>query len=126
MKVARVEFHGCPVLELGSDDRWKLHRPFLVKVFHDDNSSRWICVPDGFATDLASVPRLPGVFWLFGDRARRAAIVHDWLYSLGGDREYADDVFLAAMKHEVDDSLSRRMMWAGVRLFGGLFFRRQA
>jgi hypothetical protein len=124
VKVSHVEFHNKPLLELGDDDRWTVYRDLMVKVFHSDAAPDWITVPAGFATDLASVPRIPWAFWLFGDRARRAGIVHDWLYSQGGSRSYADDVFLACMRTEVGDSLSRRAMWAGVRAFGWMFHRK--
>jgi|GEM_PF-875895 len=41
---------------------------------------RRIVVPTGFQTDLASVPRLPFVYLLWGDRAHREAVLHDYLF----------------------------------------------
>jgi hypothetical protein len=123
MKVNSVLMPTRPLLELCDDDKWEVMREFPVKVIHDDGSAIWVHVPIGFRTDLASVPRIPGAFMLFGDRAKRAGIVHDYLYSTGSDREYADEVFLACMRHEVGDSVSRRVMWLGVRLFGGMFWK---
>jgi hypothetical protein len=41
---------------------------------------RNVCVPVGFQTDLASVPRVPVIFMLWGDRAHRPAVLHDYLY----------------------------------------------
>jgi hypothetical protein len=38
------------------------------------------CIPIGFQTDYASVPRVPIAFWLWGDRAHRPAVLHDYLY----------------------------------------------
>ena len=60
-----------------------------------------IIVPLGFRCDFASVPRLPIVFVLWGDRAHRAAVVHDYLYrtnpSLELTRKQADIIFRDAM-----------------------------
>jgi hypothetical protein len=78
-----------------------------------------IIVPAGFVTDLASVPRLPVAFWLAGDTARKAALVHDFLYDrhLGG-RQIADDVFLEAMRCEGVSAWVTALMYRAVR-WGG-------
>ena len=76
-------------------------------------------VPAGFQTDLASVPRLPVVYWLCGGRANKPATLHDWLYSKGAiPRSVADAVFLEAMAVVRVPWLYRRLMWIGVRLGG--------
>jgi hypothetical protein len=60
-------------------------------------------VPAGFKSNLASVPRLPVVFWLVGRRGDAAAVLHDWLYENGSNPRYgiqiknkdeADEVYL--------------------------------
>lgn len=35
---------------------------------------------EGFETDLASVPRIPLIYSLWGGRAHREAVVHDYLF----------------------------------------------
>lgn len=40
-----------------------------------------ICVPPGYVTDFASVPRIPFIYWLFGGLGDREAVLHDFLYS---------------------------------------------
>jgi hypothetical protein len=66
------------------------------------------------------VPRLPGVFLLFGGHARRSAVLHDWLYCQPGvPRKFADAVFRAAMRAEGESWFTRTLMFTGVRLFGG-------
>jgi hypothetical protein len=87
-----------------------------------------IQVPAGYRTDLASVPRLPLVYWRAGGKAVLPAVLHDWLYehSEGISRKAADDVFAEAML-EVGDpawASTRWMMYRGVRLGGGGTWRR--
>lgn len=40
-----------------------------------------IIVPKGFKTDLASVPRIPFIYWIFGGLAPEEAVIHDYLYT---------------------------------------------
>ena len=54
------------------------------------DGERTIRVPSGFETDLASVPRLPIVYDLWGNRAHREAVLHDYLYSIGATPESAE------------------------------------
>lgn len=37
-------------------------------------------VPKGFETDFASVPRIPVAYWLYGSRAHREGVIHDFLF----------------------------------------------
>jgi len=83
-----------------------------------------VIVPDGFVTDLASIPRC---LWpIFPPRGRynRAAVVHDYLYGTHhtewrpADRLTADRIFREAM---VDLGVWRPVrwcVWLGVRLGG--------
>jgi len=75
-------------------------------------------IPDGFETDLASVPR---IFWaivpptgLYED----AAVLHDW--NLTGGRGQissndADGLFRRTMREAEVQFILRWVMWAGVR-----------
>ena len=110
-----------PVYEdLGDGKRVRLVQPFVVFVDHDR-----LIVPEGFVSDLASVP------WLFRRVLPRfgpwnaAAIVHDYLYREGeiNGREIiqreADEIMLAVMKYNAN--VPRRKayaIYAGVRLGG--------
>ena len=79
-----------------------------------------VLVPVGFVTDLASTPRFlwsifpPAGPWI------RAAILHDYLYSLSDcSRFLADALFREAM-HDLGVPCWRRVvMYYAVRLFGG-------
>lgn len=110
--------------EDGGDGRciWRLDKPL---VYQSDLMGE-ITVPSGFEHDSASVPRMPVVWWLAGDTAHAAAVVHDYLYACRGnlpdgrvyDRQQADRVFLEAMScSEVPAWRARVMYWA-VRIFG--------
>lgn len=67
-------------------------------VYNSDLAGR-IVVPEGFVTDLASIPQIFQALLPQNDRHRLAAVVHDYLCRLEGfDRRMADRVFLEAMK----------------------------
>lgn len=98
--------------------------------YSSDVLDRIVTVPAGFETDLASVPRLPVAYLLFGDASQEAAVIHDFLYS-GGlvTRAQADEVFAEAMKAEGVAAWRRGPMWLAVRLAGWLHYgadKRQA
>lgn len=118
----KVAFITDPrLVAVGNDSEWKLIEPFEVDVEEDNGTVHRITVPAGFSTDLASVPRLPGAYMLFANRARRSAILHDYLYAQHRTRKWADAVFYAAMKNEVS-FLPRFFMWLGVRIGGGAYY----
>ena len=83
-------------------------------------------VPDGFVTDLASVPRL--LWWLlppFGSYTQ-AAVLHDWLYSHHRmTRPEADSILWAAMKVCGTTLWERVLIYGGVRIGGWLPFYRK-
>lgn len=122
-EVARVDFLSPCDLRAVDDEEWQLLADFKVRVVYADGAAWTFTVPSGFITDLASVPRFPGMFWLFGGRARKSAVLHDWLYRHAQERAFADAVFLAAMKNE-ENGFIRWFMWLGVRLFGGASWER--
>lgn len=98
------------------DGRWVLLEDL---VYDSDIANCRIIVPAGFETDLASVPRLPLVYWLTGGKATAAAVVHDWLYTLGKmPRDMADQVFREACRASKVSGWTRFLMWAGVRIGG--------
>lgn len=87
--------------------------------FSSDVMKSTVVVPKGFRTDLGSVPRLPLAYWLFGNVADEAAVVHDFAYGSGMvTREMADKIFLEAMKSCGTPAWRRWPMFIGVRLFG--------
>lgn len=110
------ELELCEADDNVDDGRWRLGKPLI---YSSDVAGCVITVPEGFTTDLASVPRLPVVYWLCGGRANKPAVVHDFLYTKGIlPRDVADAVFLEAMQVVSVPIVYRRMMWAGVRMGG--------
>lgn len=107
------------VLELADDQddgKWILVQPLL---YQSDVALETFTVPAGFRTDLASVPRLPLVYWACGSCANEAAVVHDFLYGARlVDRATADAVLLEASAVTGVPWLRRTLMYWGVRLFG--------
>lgn len=101
----------------GSDDgHWRLTAPL---VYDSDVAARVITVPQGFVTDLASVPRVPVAYLLCGGTSNEAAVVHDYLYtSKIVPRATADAVLREASAATGVPAWRRALMWAGVRAFG--------
>jgi hypothetical protein len=102
---------------------WKLVEPFVYGDWY---------VPAGFVTDFASVPRF---FWRLlppagnGQRAAYgyAAVVHDWLYRRKHrfmSRRTCDRVFLELMRQAGVARWRRWTMYAAVRCFGWLAFKK--
>lgn len=108
---------GDPIVDVSaSNPTWRLT---AALVYWSDLLKRLVIVPKGFVTDFASVPRLPVAYLLAGGEANEAAIVHDYLYhSHEVARDVADAVFEEAMAVTGQPWWRRKLMWAGVRLFG--------
>ena len=99
---------------------WVLRSPLA---YESNVAGCVICAPEGFRTDFASVPRAPVVYWLTGDVAHAAAVIHDYLYSTGGvTRKQADDVLLEAMAVTGVPAWRRYAMYWAVRAFGATHF----
>lgn len=71
--------------------------------YRSDTLEKIVTVPEGFVTDFASVPRIPFAYWFAGGKGDKAAVIHDYLYSIGAahpgsiDRTTADAVLREAM-----------------------------
>jgi hypothetical protein len=95
---------------------WELIDPLLFESeqFGD------VVVPATFRTNFASVPRLPLVFLLAGDRAHKEAALHDAEYTLHRlTREQADALFLEALLlNPLIPKWIAYAMHQAVRLFG--------
>lgn len=100
--------------------RWRLTRPLF---YASDVAKCVIIVPEGFVTDFASVPRMPVIYWLAGNVAAKAAVLHDYGYQSGMfNRAMCDAIFREASEVIGVPWFKRWIMWAGVRLGGGMFY----
>ncbi|CCG02967.1 DUF1353 domain-containing protein [Blastococcus saxobsidens] len=106
---------GDVVVRTLDDEHWGVVEPLVYRGTRD----RFV-VPAGFRTDFATVPRV--VVWLvprFG-RYTAAAILHDWLCTVGIEsgvvtaRE-ADGVFRRVLRESGVPVVRRWLMWCGVR-----------
>lgn len=96
---------------------WRLN---TMLVYESDLLRRIVIVEQGFLTDYASVPRWPLAYWLLGDTAHKAAVVHDWLYHHHEvcDEQTANRVFLEACATERIPFWRRGLLYLGVMLGG--------
>jgi hypothetical protein len=94
---------------------WTLEKPFQYV-----SSRGTITIPQGFTTDLASIPR---VFWNLlspTDEFLQAAICHDYLYSSHlYDKATSDLIFLEAMEASGVGWFKRKIIYRAVWMFGG-------
>jgi hypothetical protein len=75
---------------------WMLTAPF---VYYSSLLRREVEAPFGFVHDFASVPRLPLMYSMAGNRYHRPAVIHDYLCRMRRvKRELVDRVFLEAMQ----------------------------
>jgi len=98
--------------------RWRL---LSMLIYRSEVLDRTIVVPAMFETDFASVPRIPMAYWLAGDTAQAAAVVHDYLcvydYTQGRITwKKAARVFLEAMAFEQVPLWRRWVMYSAVLL----------
>lgn len=104
---------------------FKLDAPFVYEI-DSEGMGLEVVVPRGYLTDFASIPRF---FWrAFPPTGpyRRAAVIHDWLYSSRAcSRAIADAVFLDAMNSLGVPWWPRIPVYLAVRCFGWLFFYRK-
>lgn len=108
------------------------HRLLAALSFYSALLGTLIVAPAGFITDFASVPRIVLAYLLFGGKGRRAAVIHDWLYSgalvlVRGElraltREECDAVFKEALQATGYSAFTVWSMHQGVRIGGAARF----
>jgi hypothetical protein len=88
-------------------------------VYYSKKYNIRISAPYGMVSDGPSVGRWPILFWLFGKKGKRAAVIHDWLYRCGFfTRAICDDIYKEA-HIESGYNWTAKGMFAGVRVGGG-------
>ncbi len=113
-------------LEAGclTDCTWRIVSPL---VYISDLVGK-IEVPINFKTDFASIPRLPIIYELLGNKAHYEGVVHDYLYRADSiplvTRYVADCVLLEAMKVRKKNWITRNSVYIGVRIGGWTAYHR--
>jgi hypothetical protein len=116
------------VLECSNEGRsWTVKKAFRLNLPRQFSLKR-VVVNEGFATDFASIPRL---FWTIlppTGRYGKAAVIHDYLYRevrYSITRKEADAIFLYAMRQKSVGRITFCIMWAAVRTFGFLAWKKR-
>lgn len=115
-----VEFINQPCLTPVKSGDFELCNDMVVRV-----NERFHIVPQGFVTDLASIPRILWPFFSPSDyEAIGASVLHDWQYccEYGATRKYADDVFYFGLLSNGMGNMQALTYWSAVRFFGWMFF----
>lgn len=101
-----------------TDSVWQLHEPLI----YESDILGNIEVPAGFQTDLASVPRIPIIFELWGNRSHYEAVIHDYLFRVDSiphaTLDQANKVFFEAMGVRGERNFIKYFMFWGVSLGG--------
>ena len=109
------------LLDLGTSEHGRPKYQLCEPLLFGGNGSALglrICVPEGFITDFASVPRL--LWWLFPPSGayNRATVVHDYLCTQDTcSRFMADAVFREAMRELGVPRWRRVAMYYAVRAY---------
>ena len=117
----KVEFPGPLWVDDWEDQgAWVLLQDLTATVTEDDGTVMDLTVPSAFITDFCSIPRLPFVYDIFGNIARKSGALHDFLYqSATQPREWCDLVLRAALRVQGVPDLTAESMYLAVRAFGG-------
>jgi hypothetical protein len=104
--------------ELIGKNKWRVYVPFEYHIGAYP-SKTVIYVPVGFVTDFASIPR---IFWPFIspiDEHGKAAVVHDYLYTIGYfKKSVCDKIYLEALTVLKVSKIKRTILYYGVKYFG--------
>ena len=115
--LSRLDTEDVDDLACSGRGIWRLTAPLR---YYSAILNRIIEVEPGFLTDYASVPRLPFIYWMFGDTTHMAAVIHDWLFHHHEicDEETANRVLLEAAEAECIALWRRMGIYLGVKVGG--------
>ena len=82
-----------------------------------------IHVPIGFKTDFASTPKWSHRFLPPDGPWRKAAVIHDYMYSTGFDRHTADTIFKEALLSSKINPATAWVFYLAVRVCGWLYYQ---
>ncbi len=101
------------------DEHADTHRVLAPFGYYSAILEREVWVPADFQTDWASVPKWPLFFLMLGGKGKRAALIHDYLYTIGEiGRDLCDAVFREALTLSGYSGLTVGLFYGGVRIGG--------
>ena len=127
----KAQYYGSLDLTFVDGNSWVMNQadghPFGVRIETDEEAYK-IQPPHKFVTDLLSIPVCAR--WIIpktggNDKSGRAAIAHDWLYTMPGanhtpaNRLFADMVFKACLQADKVAFWKTTLMYTAVRVGGG-------
>ena len=102
----------APIIQHFGEYTFRLYRPVV-----GDQSG--LVVPEGFITDLASVPRTLWTIYPPHGKYLRAAIIHDYMYHTAfKSKKHADVCFYRNMRKYGVGRIDAKIMYRAVRSFG--------
>lgn len=111
-----TEFDSRQLMD-DDDDKYSLLLSDLV--FHSIRYNLKITAPYGLVSDGPSVPRVPLLYFLFGNKGKRSAVIHDWLYRCSLlSRAVCDSIFEEALIDSKKYKFTSAGMFMGVRIGG--------
>lgn len=120
-----IKILKIPKLIKETNNLYKLKGSLKV-IIKLNNFINIITVPDGFVTDLASIPK---VFqWVYSpsnEKSKYPSILHDYMYHNGCDytRKEADLVFYYFLRKQGFNIFRANLYYMAVRLFGYRFYK---
>jgi hypothetical protein len=112
-----ARFIRIPPLDIAPEaEKWILTDICMYSSDLPKGEGTLIIVPEGFITDLASIPRVFRILFVKNGKHRAAAIVHDYLCRQEFNRVLADKIFLEAMKVSKVGRFKRYAMYYAVRI----------
>lgn len=113
-----IKFMSSLTVAVLGDTSYQLEDDFIISV-----NEIIYTVPKGFITNFSSVPRIPLIYLVVGNRGNRSAVFHDWLYTAKPrTREIADKLFLLCL---IEDGINRFIAYAmyfAVRIAGSKYY----
>lgn len=122
IKIPTFDIYDEETGQWADADKWWTEGEMIYQsdLIGEDGKPVLVVVPDGYETDLASIPKFPPMLrtlFIRNGKHRIAAVPHDYLCGLGKEfpRRLADKIFLEAMKLRGVGRLKRRLMYWAVR-----------
>jgi hypothetical protein len=116
-------------------DLWRLAEEFTYFTGEGEGLGDKITVPVNFITDYLSIPRFLHFLIPHDGGGKKAAVIHDWLYSQAGEvqeicrkysRKACDEIFREALLASGVEPDTANLFYFAVRRFGARHYGRNA